>query len=149
MKENPSVQTLINPGITMSPIVNLFDNPHQTPNQKKTACNNSTNLTLTIQLQPYLRVDHIYLSSSSWCRYGWRRGHPHPHPLQHPYPAMTAANTTYGTTAVASTTEAACTYAELDQPYQLSRQLPGLRRPPHRFHCRHIYASQLPKQHFT
>ena len=49
----------------MSPIVTLFDNPHQTPNQKIIACNNSTNLTLTIQLQPYLRVDHIYLSSSS------------------------------------------------------------------------------------
>ena len=46
----------------MSPIVNLIENPHQTPNQKKIGCNNSTNLTLTIQLQPYPRVGHIYFS---------------------------------------------------------------------------------------
>ena len=35
MNENPSEQILINPGTTMSPIVNPIVNPHQIPNQKK------------------------------------------------------------------------------------------------------------------
>ena len=34
MKENPPVQTLINPDITMSTIVTLIENPHQTPKKK-------------------------------------------------------------------------------------------------------------------
>ena len=46
----------------MSPIVSAIVNPHQIPNQKKIGCNNSTNLTLTILLQPYLRVGHTYFS---------------------------------------------------------------------------------------
>ena len=46
----------------MNPFVNPIVTPYQIPNQKKIGCNNSTNLTLTIWLQPYLRVGHIFFS---------------------------------------------------------------------------------------
>ena len=46
MKENPSEQILINPGTTMSPIVNPIVNPHQVPNQKKICKTDNDNVSV-------------------------------------------------------------------------------------------------------